>query len=60
MKFVKRPRKTYRNPLSGLTPEEIERLNKPRDNQMVSPFTDAELAFLRSLGSDDNELKEQQ
>jgi len=49
---AERERRTYPN---SLTPEDHERMkNRPRDNERVFPFTEAELAFLRSLGSNDD------
>lgn len=51
-RLVKRKRRTYPNPL---TSEDTERMkHRPRDNERVFPFTEAELAFLRSLGSNDD------
>ena len=41
MRIVKRPRRTYRLDTTGFP--------KAADNERVFPFTEAELAFLRSL-----------
>ena len=48
-RLVKRKRRTYRNPL---TPKDIERVKTWSGH--VVPFTESELAFLRSLGSNDD------
>ena len=48
-RLVTRKRRTYRNPL---TPEDIERV-KTWSGRVVQ-FTESELAFLRSLGSNDD------
>lgn len=48
-RIVKRKRRTYPNPL---TPEDIERV-KTWSGRVV-PFTESELAFLRSIGSNDD------
>lgn len=50
-RLVKRKRRTYRNPL---TPEDLERMKTIPDNMRIFPFTESELAFLRSLGSNDD------